>query len=90
MTTTDILKASARELQQRAEEHQRLIDAAFEGSDVKNVLDACPLLDCPHRRKLREILVEAISVLEDSRKAFKSRQLEALRKKMIRVLAEEA
>jgi hypothetical protein len=34
--------------------------------------------------------MEAISVLEDTRKAFKSRQLEALRKRMIRALAEEA
>jgi hypothetical protein len=85
MTTIHILKTSAGELQRRAEEHQRLIAAAIEGNDLK----ACNLLDCSHRKKLKETLGEAISVLEDSRKAFKSRQLEALRKKMIKVLAEE-
>jgi phosphate uptake regulator len=90
MTTIDILRASARELQQRAEEHQRLIAAAIEENDVKRALDACNLSDCPHRRELKQMLLEAVCVLEDTRKAFKSRQLEALRKKMIRVLAEEA
>jgi hypothetical protein len=90
MTTIDILQASARELQQRAEEHRRLITAAIEENDVRGVLDACHLSDCSHRQELKEILVEAISVLEDTRKAFKSRQIEALRKKMIRILAEEA
>jgi hypothetical protein len=89
MTTIHILKTSAGELQRRAEEHQRLIAAAIEGNDLKDVFSACHLLDCSHRKKLKETLVEAISVLEDTRKAFKSRQLEALRKKMIRVLAEE-
>lgn len=87
-TTVDVLQASAKELQRRAEEHYRLITAAIEDNDVKTVLNACPLLDCSHRQLLKETLLEAISVLEDTKKAFKSRQLEALRKKMIRILAE--
>jgi len=37
---------------------------------------------------MRETLLEVIEVLEDSRKAFKSPRLEALRKKLIRILAE--
>jgi len=90
MTTIDILRASARELQQRAEQHQRLIAAAIEEKDVRGVFDACSLSDCCHKQELKKILLEAVCVLEDTRKAFKSRQLEALRKKMIRVLAEEA
>jgi hypothetical protein len=90
MTTIDILKASARELQQRADEHRKLIAAAIEENDIRQALDSCHLLDCPHRHELKGILLEAISVLEETRKAFKSKQLEALRKKMIRVLAEGA
>ncbi|MHB9031174.1 MAG: hypothetical protein ACYC9O_20600 [Candidatus Latescibacterota bacterium] len=88
MTAIQILQTSAEELQRKAEEHQRLIAAAIERDDIKGVLDACPLFDCPHKRRLRETLGEAISVLEDTRKAFKSRQLEILRKKLIGVLAE--
>ncbi|KAF0188608.1 MAG: hypothetical protein FD168_1721 [Desulfobulbaceae bacterium] len=37
---------------------------------------------------LKQVVLEAIEELEISRKAFKSKQLETLRKKMIRVLAE--
>jgi len=39
---------------------------------------------------LKEMLLETIQVLEESRKAFKSKQLEAFRKKLIKVLAETA
>jgi hypothetical protein len=88
MTTIDILQASASDLQQRAEAHRRLIAAAVEQNDVKHVFDACHLSDCSHKQELKGILLEAVSVLEDTRRAFKSRQLEALRKKMIRILAE--
>lgn len=90
MTTIDILKTSARELRERADEHQRLIAAAMEEKDIRQALDSCHLADCPHRHELKSILLEAISVLEETRKAFKSKQLEALRKKMIRVLAQGA
>jgi hypothetical protein len=70
--------------------HQRLITAAIEGGDVRGVLDSCHLPECSHRHQMKEMLLEAISVLEDTRKAFKSSQLETLRKKMIRVLAEKS
>ena len=90
MTAIQILQTSARDIQRRIEEHQRLIDAALEGGDVKDMLNACPPLDCPHRRKFRKTCVEAISVLEDTRRAFKSKQLEALRKNLIGALAEDA
>jgi hypothetical protein len=90
MTTIDILQTSARELRQKADEHQRLLAAAVEERDVRQVLDSCHLADCPHKHELKRILLEAISILEETRKAFRSKQLEMLRKKMIRVLAEQA
>jgi hypothetical protein len=54
--------------------------------------------DCPHlsaaaqagRRRLRETLADVIAVLEETRKSFKSKCLEALRKKLVGVLAEDA
>lgn len=90
MMVIQILQTSAKELRRRAEKNERLIAAALEGGDVKDMLAACPPLDCPHRRKLRETLVEAIFTLEDTRKSFKSKQLEALRKNLIEALAENA
>ena len=90
MTVREILKHSAAELQLRAEEHQRLLFRAIEGDGVDVPVASCVLLDCPHKRVLKETLAEAVEVLDRSRKAFKSKQLETLRKKLTRVLAEHA
>ncbi len=88
MTVQEALARSGEEIQARVEEHQRLLVSLREGGDPD--IQRCFLLDCPHRRRLRETLVEVVEVLEGTRKAFKSRQLEALRKKLIGVLAENA
>ncbi len=50
----------------------------------------CPLVDCSPRRKYRAALTEAVRVLEETRRSFKSKQLEDLRKKLQAVLAEDA
>ncbi len=87
MTVHEALRRSAEELELRAEVHRRLLVQVVEGGEVE--ADECPLLDCPHRRRLRETLARAITVLEETRKAFKSRRLETLRKTLIGVLAED-
>ncbi len=84
----EALRRSAEELELQAEAHRRLLVRVVEGGEVE--ADECTLLDCPHRRRLRETLGRTITVLEKTRKAFKSKQLEALRKKLIGVLAENA
>jgi hypothetical protein len=68
-------------------EHQEVLRRIGEGEDV-HALERCPI-GCPHRTRLREVLLETIERLEESRKSFKSRQLEELRKKLIRILAED-
>jgi hypothetical protein len=88
MTVQEALQLSAEELGRRAEAHRRLLARALEGREA--ALDVCPLADCPHRRVLRETLLNAVEVLEDTRRAFKSKKLEALRKGMIEVLAESS
>ncbi len=45
--------------------------------------------DCPYYRCYRAVLWEVVRVLEETRKNFKSRQLAALRRKILDVLAEE-
>ncbi|MBW2039272.1 MAG: hypothetical protein JRI46_06715 [Deltaproteobacteria bacterium] len=52
--------------------------------------DLCSLLDCPHRRLLRQVLTETIEVLEETKKAFKSKRLEGLRKRLMDVLIKTA
>jgi hypothetical protein len=50
---------------------------------------ACDENGCRHREVLRHTLADAIEILESTRKAFKSKQIEALRKKLTKVLIEE-
>jgi hypothetical protein len=49
----------------------------------------CPVLGCPRQRQLERVIREAISVLERTRSAFKSRQLADLRRHLEEVLAEQ-
>ena len=84
-----IIDRSAEELHQRIEMHrylmatilkQRVSDRSIKGASLK--------FASPHETKLREALKETIEGLEKSRKAFKSKKLEALRKKLTQVLIE--
>ena len=51
--------------------------------------EVCDGRGCQHRELLRHTLVDAIETLETTRKAFKSKQIEALRRRLTRVLIEE-
>lgn len=84
------LSASLRELQQGISTHCSLINAFVEEEmderALQSLIERCPKRTREHR--LEKALQEAIEVLEESRKAFKSKRLEALRKKLTRVLIE--
>ena len=47
-------------------------------------------VDEPSRKLLRKVLAETIEVLEETKKAFKSKRLEELRKRLMDVLKETA
>ena len=85
------LTNSIKELQQGIDMHCCLVTSIVEGR-----LDEChfqPLLDkCPKRSReirLEQAIKETIDILEESRKSFKSKRLEALRKNLIQVLIEQ-
>ncbi|MFO7840307.1 MAG: hypothetical protein R6X08_12510 [Desulfosalsimonadaceae bacterium] len=86
---------SVRELQSRLDAHCSLVAAVLEANGEEMEAgrlrrDASP---CPLRareRELRQALQEAITVLEQSRKSFKSKQLEQLRKKLTQTLIDLA
>jgi len=87
MSAQEALRKSVRDIQVRLNEHERLLECLREGSG-DGAVSACLSFECRHAALLRDTLVETIEILEDSRKAFKSPRLEALRKKLIRLLAE--
>jgi hypothetical protein len=82
------LNTSVKELQQGIDLHCRLLTSVLQGNIEKQ--NPLAVLDAPPRQSreqmMREAINEAIEELEESRKAFKSKKLEALRKKLTRVL----
>ncbi|MHC4479692.1 MAG: hypothetical protein ACYS1C_01785 [Planctomycetota bacterium] len=90
MTGEDAIEKSVEKLKACLEQHRRLLRSLMQNEEDDVALLRCPELACPHERMLRRTLLEAIEVLEQTRKSFKSRQLEQLRKQLMRVLAEEA
>jgi predicted nucleotide-binding protein (sugar kinase/HSP70/actin superfamily) len=86
----DALNASIRDLQQGIHTHCSLVNAIVEEEMDERCLQSL-FNRCPKRareRRLETAIQEAIEVLEESRKAFKSKRLEKLRKSLTQVLIE--
>jgi len=86
MTVYNLLTKNSEDIREALQRQQALLDALKEENIEALVLDRC-VVDCPYRRKLKTILLETVQVLEGTRRAFKSRQLEMLRKKLTQTLA---
>jgi len=85
------LEASIKELQQKLDSHCQLINSLLQSQMDQDSLQAL-LAQCPKRsreHKLEQAIKEAIEILEETRKSFKSKQLAALRKKLTDVLTEK-
>lgn len=82
------LAASAKTIQQGIDQHcslaASLLDGQVEDLSLHRLLDMGP--GRSRELRLETVLKETIAVLEESRKAFKSRRLEALRKKLASAL----
>ena len=86
MTLKEHLTHDVKEMEALLGRHRCII--AQLGKDAEQLYpNTFPLPNC-EQHPLKQIVLEAIEELELSRQAFKSKQLEALRKKMIRALAE--
>ncbi len=79
----EAIAASAAQLKKRIERHHNLIAAAFGSEDIDDRIK-----DFDDDKQLRQALYETIETLEETRKAFKSKRLETLRKKLMKVLME--
>ncbi len=82
---------SVKDLQSRIDTHCSLVAAVLAAdADRIKARQALPYFNlCPsltREQKLRQAIQEAIEVLEQSRKSFKSKQLESLRKKLTQTL----
>lgn len=87
MTVCEVLTSSIKEIRVKIQEHERLIEHFNEKGEPG--MPDLQLVNCSSDQRLKKVLLESIEILENSRKAFKSKELEALRNKLIRVLAED-
>ncbi len=86
MTARELLERNIEDIRVKLEDQSRLLDSLAPSGELPDFLPS-PSWSTRDRR-LRDTLLEAIKVLDESRKAFKSKRLEALRKKLIEVLAD--
>ena len=83
-----LIERSTQDLHQRVDMQQHVLLSILGEIEDECPVDLCALEDCPHRRLLRQVLAETIEVLEETKKAFKSKRLEGLRKRLLYVLTE--
>lgn len=85
-----LIERSTQDLHHRVDMQQHVLLSILGQIKEGCPVDLCILLDCPYRRLLRQVLMETIEVLEETKKSFKSKRLEGLRKKLLYVLMETA
>lgn len=84
-----VIDKSAEELHQKIDMHRYLMNTILEQRLRDGNIQQISLPTCSDEtRRLKAALQEAIVVLEESRKAFKSKRLESLRKRLTQVLIE--
>ncbi|MEA2038505.1 MAG: hypothetical protein U9N82_01580 [Thermodesulfobacteriota bacterium] len=84
-----VIDKSAEELHQRIDMNRYLMATILEQRVGDGTLKRLPILPySPDEDRLKAAIRETIDVLEQTRKAFKSKRLEALRKRLTHVLIE--
>lgn len=86
MSQRELLEKNLEEIRSQLEKHQRMVEIMLDGG----TLDAQCQNHCRHQQQLFCLLAETVQVLDETRKAFKSKSLEQLRVRLLRAMAEEA
>ena len=84
-----VINRSTEELHQKIDMHRYLMTTLLEKKVANETIKQLALPTYfPNENRLKQAIMETIDVLEESRKAFKSKRLEVLRKKLTQVLIE--
>jgi len=84
----EIIDKSAEELHQKIDMHRYLMAVILDKRVSENTLHNVLVPDPRRESRLKGAIRDTIEVLEETRKAFKSKRLEVLRKKLTDVLVE--
>ena len=85
-----IIERSTRDLHDRVNMQQNVLLTILGKIKSPPSLDLCSTADCPHKRQFCRVLLETIEILEETKKSFKSKRLEELRKRLTDLLKETA
>jgi len=84
-----VINRSTEELHQKIDMHRYLMTTLLKKKVANETIKKLALPTYfPNENRLKQAIMETIDVLEESRKAFKSKRLEVLRKKLTQVLIE--
>ena len=83
-----VIDKSTEELHQRIDMHRYLIATILDKKVSENRLNHLLLPSSQRELRFKEALGKAIEVLEETRRAFKSKRWEVLRKRLTQVLIE--
>ena len=84
-----VINRSAEELHQKIDMQRHLMTTLLETKVRDETIEQLALSTYSlNENRLKQAIMETIDVLEESRKAFKSKRLEVLRKKLTQVLIE--
>ncbi len=84
----EVIDKSTKEIHQRIDMHRYLMATILDKKVSEKTLNHILLPNSHRELRLKETIKETIEVLEETRKAFKSKRLETLRKKLTHVLIE--
>jgi hypothetical protein len=84
----EIIDKNTEEIHQKIDMHRYLMATILEKKVSEKRLNHILLPDSHRESRLKETIKETIEVLEETRKAFKSKRLEVLRKRLTQVLIE--
>ncbi len=86
-----IIEKCARDLHDRVDMQQNvLLTILGKIKSTPLTIDPCSTPDCPHKKLFYKVLLETIDVLEETKKSFKSKRLEELRRRLTNLLKETA
>ena len=83
-----IIEKSIRDLHDRVEVQQSVLLTILGEIKSPPLIDPCSTPDCQHKKLFYKVLLETIEVLEETKRSFKSKRLEELRKRLTDLLKE--
>ncbi len=85
-----IIERSTHDLHDRVNMQQSVLLTILGKIKNPTSFEHCSMADCPHKKLFHRVLLETIEVLEETKKSFKSKRLEELRKRLMEALKEKA